>query len=227
MDSTGLYEHFRSQTFDTAEPYLWSDAEVFLYADDACKMFARLTGGIQDFTSDITRIAVAVGESSAEYSKKILRITDAFRVSDGANVKVVNFTDRVTSESTRDYGTLIRNVNKPVPGPITHMMIGRQKGLAQWTVIPTVEDEVQTTVYRLPLTTIDGEGQTLEGIDDEHHIHLVTWMKSLAYQKDDVEVQDLNKAADYETKFRTYCEKVKSEIDRMKHKTRTVQYGGI
>ncbi len=227
MNSTGLLEHFRSQAFDTAEPYLWGTPEVWVYADDACKMFARLTGGIQDCTSDDTRVSVVVGESSAEYSKKILRITDAYRVSDGAPVKVVNFTDPVTSGVATDYGVWLRNVNKPQNGDLTHMMIGRQKGLAQWGVLPTVADEVQLTTYRLPLFTIDGPDIELDGIDEEHHIHLVTWMRSLAYRKDDVEVQNLDKAEALEANFIVYCKKVKQEIDRMKHKNREVQYGGL
>lgn len=227
MNSTGLLDHFRSQAFDTAEPYLWSDPEIWLYADDAYKMFARLTGGIQDCTSDDTRIAVVVGESSAEYSKKILRITDAYRVSDGQTVKVINFTDPVAGGVATDYGVWLRNVNKPQAGALTHMMIGRQKGLAQWGVLPTVADEVQMTVYHLPLVTIDGPDIALDEIDDEHHLHLVTWMRALAYRKDDVEVRNLDKAEEFEAKFIAYCKKVKQEIDRMKHKNREVQYGGL
>jgi hypothetical protein len=43
VDSTGLVTLFRKDMSDEASPpFLWSDEELFGYADDAQKMFARL-----------------------------------------------------------------------------------------------------------------------------------------------------------------------------------------
>ena len=43
MDSTALHDLFRSEVRDEATPYLWSDAEIYSYIDDAQKMFCLLT----------------------------------------------------------------------------------------------------------------------------------------------------------------------------------------
>ena len=41
MNSTGLYDTFRSDVVDTARPYLWTDDDVWRYAADAHRMFIR------------------------------------------------------------------------------------------------------------------------------------------------------------------------------------------
>ena len=83
MDSTALYELFRSDVRDDVAPYLWSDTEVYSYMDDAQKMFCRLQGGIADATSPVTRISVAVGDVFVQISPTILKLREARRSTDG------------------------------------------------------------------------------------------------------------------------------------------------
>ena len=220
MNSTGLYDHFRSQVFDVAEPRLWSDDEIWLYAGDAHRQFVRLTGGIADFTSDATRVTVTTGEDQAPLDPSLLRIMTAYRVSDKAPVQVINQTDELTRN-------IVINLNDPQPGPVQYLLVGRQKHVAQWVCLPVEDDEVQLSVYRLPLSVINGDGQTITDVDEEHHIHLIAWMKHLAYMKHDAEAMDLQKANEYGNQFREYCAQVKLEWERMKHKPRAVRYGGL
>ena len=227
MDSTELYQHFRSQVDDVAQPYLWSDDEVWRYAGDAYRMFARLTGGIADFTSDATRITVTTGEPTGDVSRSILRIMTAHRMSDGFELSIINQTDLTTTVGARDYGRMLQRANVPLPGPVEYLLIGRQKGLAHFLAIPIADDEIQLSIYRLPLVVPTGEGQTLDEIDEEHHIHLVLWMKHLAYSKHDVETANEEKSAKFKRDFEVYCASAKAEWDRMKHKNRVVSYGGI
>lgn len=226
MDTTELYEHFRSEVDDKAKPYLWSDDEVWRYATDAYRMFVRLTGGIPDFTSDATRVDITLGETFSPMHRSILRILKAYRVSDGGEVTVINQTDLLAPNSA-DYGHITARLNKPVNGPVNHMVIGRQKHLTHFIAIPTVDDTIQMSIMRLPLDKLTGEGQSLDEIDEEHHIHLVPWMKRMAYRKHDVETLDLEKSDRFEAEFGGYCASVKAEWDRMKHKNREVAYGGI
>ena len=51
MNVQELLDQFRSDAFDLALPYLWSDTDVLRYMNDAYGMFVRLTGGIGDFTT--------------------------------------------------------------------------------------------------------------------------------------------------------------------------------
>ena len=226
MNAGELLEHWRGEVSDIATPYLWSDSEAYVYMLDAYRMFVRLTGGIADFTSDTTRLDVSIGSAETTISRSVMRIMKAFRMSDGADIKVLNQTDIATTLSDTDYGTIMRNLNAPKPGPITEIIIGRQKGLAHFTAVPEEDDTIQMSIYRLPVESVLDENSELTDIDEEHHIHLASWMKHRAYRKHDVETFDIDKSGKYEAEFHGYCAFVKKEWERLKHKNREVQYGG-
>jgi len=83
------------------------------------------------------------------------------------------------------------------------------------------------TCYRLPLNTISDAGQQLSDISIYHHLHLTHWMSQLAYAKPDTEAFDPRKSEYHKQEFTTYCDQVKREWDRYKHKNRVVAYGGL
>lgn len=225
-----LYDLFRAEMVDIATPYLWGDDEVFAYMDDAYKMFVRLTGGIADFTSEATLVDIVTGEAVADLDRRILRIMQAFRVSDGAPIQIKNPTDIVTTRDN-DYG-MIRPVYLDTrPGPVRYMVIGAQRGKCKWIQVPEVDDQAQLYIYRLPLVSIDPDDPDLDfefdEIGEEHHPHLVNWMRRCAYLKSDVDTFDKGKADDHEARFRAYCGQAKDEWERYKHKHREVVYGGL
>ncbi len=226
MDSTRLYALFRSDIVDLQKPYLWSDDEVWIYMDTAYKTFARLTGGIPDFTSDITRVRASAGKPTSEVSRKILRVMSARRLSDGRELEVINSTD-IGRMNTPDYGQLKPVTLDETEGPLRCMVIGMQRGVVRWVNVPAFDEEVALHVYRLPLVDIVGEGQEFDDVDEHHHIHLLLGMKALAYRKQDAETFDRARADENELAFARYCAQVKSEMEREKHKTRVVAYGGL
>lgn len=226
MNSSELLRQFRLSVVDTAKPYLWSDEELWPMMNDAYSMFVRLTGGISDFTSSLTEVSAVAGEPTAEVSKKILRFMSARRASDNREVEIINSTD-IGRASTRDYGRNIPFTLGNNRGPVRAMVIGMQRGIVRWIDTPDVDDTIHLHVYRLPLDTITGDNQEFVDVDEQHHLHLLLWMKSLAYRKQDADAFDPNKAAENEVLFRQYCGGVKAEFDREKHKNRVVAYGGI
>lgn len=226
MDSTELYEHFRSDVVDTAKPYLWTEDEVWRYAKDAYRMFVRLTGGIADFTSAATEVLVTTGETTSPLHPSILRIMSAQRRSDGAVVDIINVTDLGTRRES-DYGYYKRLLLDTTTGPVHSMVIGMQKDVARLLHIPTADDTIDLVIQRLPLVDIDRDGLPLDEIDDIHHLHLMLWMKHLAYAKQDAETFDKGKSEDYRLQFENYCAQAIREKERYKHKTRIVGYGGL
>lgn len=226
MNSTGLYDLFRSDTGDDKAPYLWTETDVWGYIGTTHNDFVRLTGGIADFTSEATEVPIVTGEPSAELSKKILRVMGASRRSDGGEIEIINATD-VGRMSVSDYGRLKPLLMDNSRGPVRCLVLGKQKHIARWINVPEVDDTADLHIYRLPLKTVDGPDQEFEGVDEEHIFHLLTGVKALAYRKQDANVLDVNQAEANEARFRAYCERVKSEWERYKHKTRVVAYGGI
>lgn len=226
MNSTQLRDLFRADVVDAVAPYLWSDAEVYAYMNDAYYMFVRLTGGVADFTSAICEIDASANEATAEVSDKILRFVSATRRSDGREVLIKNYTD-LQNNTKADYGVSVSGSLPTTIGSIRAMVVGMQRGVVRWIDIPQTKDTIDLMVYRLPLTTITGAGQSLVDVQEHHHIHLLRWMKSLAYRKQDAETFNKEKADELQAQFVAYCEQSKREWDVSKHRPRVVAYGGI
>lgn len=216
MDSAELLDQFRFDVSDTEAPYLWSDPEILTALDDAQKMFCRLTGGLGDASSALTQLAITPDTDWYAYSPLILKVRDAHWTDDGREVEVINFED-LRRRGLRFNGQV---------GPVRGVIIGLEAHKLRCWPFPDAPRTLQLTVDRLPLKRITDTGQKLE-IDEQHHLHLLKWVKALAYRKQDAETYDKGRATDFENQFRVYCEDAKAEKDRAMHKTRVVAYGGI
>lgn len=230
MTAQQLLTQFRNEMLDTAKPHFWSDEEILGYMDDAYKRFVRLMGGIADFTSDLTRVDIDAGDPVGILDKRILRITEAFRVSDGGKISIINHTD-LTFTRDNDYG-LIRPLHlDTMPGPVRYMVIGTERGKCKWVQIPETNDAAQLYVYRLPATKIEMDGTNLDyefdEIGDEHVPSLCLWMRHRGYMKQDADTFDPKRAESFRAAFAEYCTLAKREWDRYKHKNREIQYGGL
>lgn len=217
MNVETVLDVFRTEVNDISTPYLWADTEVYRYMNDAYVMFCRMTGGVADFTSDVTRVPVVTGEEVGELDKSILRIVRARRESDKAKVVVQNIPDEDFEFPSQT-------------GRVSAMTMGVERGKCVWDKVPAEDDVVLLNVYRLPLREIVDSGDDdfeLDDVEPEHHLHLVHWMKHLAYLKNDADTFDKKKSIESREIFEAYCRQVKADWERYKHKTRIVAYGGI
>lgn len=226
MDLTTLHGLFRSDVRDQATPYLWSDAEIFSYIDDAQKMFCRLQGGIADASSAVTQLAVTAGDAFVPVSPTILKIRNARRA-DGYDLEILNFEDLLFRPSAdSDYGFRPGFRIDNTVGTVKAVVVGMEANRLRLVHIPQEDLTINLIVYRLPLVTITGgTGQALE-IDEQHHRHLLHWMKHLAHQKQDAETYDRGRSETFRAEFLAYCDQAKAERERREHKYRTVAYGG-
>lgn len=227
MDSTGLYDAFREDVVDTASPYLWSEDQVWRYAGDAQRQFVRLTGGVSDVLSDACAVEIAAGEAWGELHPSVLRLMSLTRRSDKKPIDIINSTDLGKMRSS-DYGQIKALIMDELSGPVRYAVHGMQRGKVRWVQVPEVNDVADAHIYRLPLTVIDGPDQEIADVDEQHHLHLLEWMKHLAYGKKDADTFDPKGSAVAENNFRTYCAQVKAEWERYKAKpVRVVSYGGL
>jgi hypothetical protein len=88
------------------------------------------------------------------------------------------------------------------------LVIGEEDNKARTYPLSNETLTIQLSVFRLPLNPIDDGELELE-VGEQHHRHLLLWMKSLAYGKQDAETYDRTKKADFESEFRAYCAAVK------------------
>lgn len=218
MNSTELLDAFRDEMFDTVEPYLWSDAFIYRAIDDAQKMFCRLTEGIEDArTAGLTKIAVEAGTDWYDLSPLILKLRSVHRADNGLSVRVVG-AELCDKLGIQFDGSV---------GPVTAVVTGLEKSAARIWPMPNETVDLNLSVFRLPLAPITGAGDETLEIDDQHHWHLLNWVKHLAYLKPDPETYNLSKSKDYEAAFRAYCAQARVEQGRARHPAGAVAYGGL
>lgn len=227
MTPLELHDRFRVDMSDTELPYLWSDDEVWSYADDAYSMFARLTGGIPDASTDITSLAITAGEARSPCSPLILKVRDAYLDSTKRRLLLRNVEDAPLIP-VGDYGSISGAADRE-SGDVRAMVIGEEEGSVRWVGVPTADDVAKLTVFRLPSKRIneDSSDSDLDEIHYRHHIHLLLWMKHLAYGKQDAETYDKGRAEEFRLAFGDYCARALAETARQRHKNRVVAYGGI
>lgn len=226
MISEELKDIFRDEVQDLEKPYLWSDDAVYRYMNDAYTQFFRLTGGIADVTSSATQVDVVAGEYLADLHPSILRIMSAQLASDQSILKIFNMAD-VDASKNADYGYVLNSIRVRRDGTVKTVVIGAERNKAILIDTPMVNDTINLHIYRLPLTRIKDGTHQLEELPEDHQMHLVNWMKHLAYLKQDAETFDKSKSDECEGLFRNYCGQCTAEWNRYKHKTRETTYGGL
>lgn len=227
MESHELLGAFRCDVVDDVEPYLWATSEVYRYINDAYFMFVRLTGGIPDGTTAVvTDLVAATGEATTPIHSSIMRIRTARNVTLQQPITIINVQD--TEDFVReDYGQMYRGYDSTDPGRPTHMVIGEEEGFVRWVQVPDADYNVKLVVERLPLIPITRERQLFSGVREEHHYHLLKWVRHLAYRKQDADTFNLVKSDQERADFMAYCEFAKQEKNTRKHKVRVTSYGGL
>ncbi len=226
MNSSDLYDRFRADVFDTRQPYLWSDLEVYSYMDAAQKQFCRRAGGILDSTSDLTQLSFAANQVWVATSPLILAVQRAQRLSDFQRVDVLSVEELTRLSDGNDYGTQRQFRLDNQTGEVRYAINNLEVDKLRLLRIPKAADTIALTVYRLPLKSISDADQKFE-IAEQHHEYLLWGMKALAYLKQDAETRDDGKAQRFQQQFLAYCEQARQERERREHKPRSMTYGGI
>lgn len=212
MTARELLALFRIEVSDLAAPYLWSDAQVVGYLDDAQKQFCRLTEGIEDGRS--FKVSITAGKEWYALSPQILKLRKAVSAETGRELKVINV-ERMTAEGMLFDGRT---------GPINALVTGIEKHSARAWPVPAVGTVLHLNTFRLSETLAVGDEPE---IDEQHHRHLLMWVKHLAYDVQDSETYDSRKAEDFAQRFRAYCTEAKTEQERARRVVGAVVYGGI
>lgn len=228
MTITEVIDEFRRQVQDLEKPYLFSDEEIMLWLIDAQDMLVRGFGGFADyFTPELTQIPVSATDPWSDISPYILRIRSGQMQTARTPVEFIHEGD-LASIRMQDYGFTIPVgfLDDDDTGPVRAGILELTDGKIRWYKVPVADDVCKVHIYRLPYPRIKDENSCFE-VQEQHHLHLIKWMKYLAYSKEDAETYDASLAEKNETAFNNYVEKVKQEVSRLRHKPKQVRYGGI
>lgn len=222
-----LIAHFRAQVSDEAAPFLWPDAEVLLYVIDAQDELALRTGGIADATTnDLTLLTLTAAQPFSALSPHVLRIRSGRLLTAKRDVKFISEAD-VEQIVFNDYGfSQGLSFDDADTGEVRFGVLGVEEDQVRWVRVPAAADTCRLHVFRLPYPRIVNTASPLE-VDVRHHIHLVKWMKHLAYSKQDAETRDDKQAADNFAAFAAYADGARKQLERKRYKPRVVHYGGV
>lgn len=213
MNTTELLAVFREEVSDMELPYLWSDALIFRYIDDAQKQFCRLTYGIEDSRS--FKITTLVNTEWYKLDARILKLRDVVNLTTlGKDVPMIA-AEKVADHGLRFDGSV---------GPVKALITGLEKDYVRTYPTPNVSEVLELRTFRLPVTV---EKDDDFEIDEQHHLPLLDWVKHRAYNVQDAETTDTKKADKFETAFRNYCATSKIEQSRARRPVSAVTYGGL
>lgn len=223
MKPNELLELFRLELDDTVKPYLWSETEFYAYLNEAQDLFTRLTGGIADRRSPLTKISYKSGDQFKTFDSRIIRIKGAF----DENNRVVTIRNLDNFEGPNledDYGLHIREgLDDSRTGPIRYLITDVEDGKFQLYPIPEADGHVRLFVYRRPLDMIENNSSELE-IHEHHHLNLLNWVKYKALSKQDAETFDGQKATAFRQAFTDGITDAKTEKRAREDRKRSVRF---
>lgn len=200
MDGATFIKRFREETVDEAQPYLWSDALILRYLDEAQTEFCRRTEGIEDSTSSICTINVPAGADSVAVSPKILKVRSVTIADTGRALEISSI------EAERGHARL------PAGEPHTIILkLNARKAL----IMPAAERDVvlKLDVMRLPLTPIESPGDEVE-VDAMYDGTLMHYALHRAYSRPDPESMDRTRADYFLQAFERACAMANREQGR-------------
>jgi len=218
-----LLDIFRTEVDDTEEDYLWTDESFFWYLDEAQREFARQTDILM--SSDIV-IPVVADESFITLPVGVEKIRDIRLLSTNGKLPVINYVEVQGTHSASGYGEELLDWNTSTGTPrfvIADEVTDQLRLVPQ----PIVNDSVTISAFRLPKIDIIDDGSILELTDSSHQRSLLLLCKAMAYEVNDVDINDTARADRYRQQFFAYTAEVKSRRNRRNRRVGTVRYGGI
>lgn len=213
MTLDDLVDVFRARMRDTAEPPLWTRAEVVEFADDAENEAAERASLLRDTTTAaICEVDVVAGTAAYTLDDRILRVERA-KLDLGTVPLSLSSTaamDRGAGVTPKDWRTQSLSWQsggadagwEQRTGTPALALIDREG--AAWKLrlvpIPVVDDTMRLHVIRLPLEPLSVSDGSPE-IPARLHVRLVDWMVYRAYSKQDSETFDRTKASEAEAAF--------------------------
>jgi len=189
MNVGQFIERFRSERQDMAQPYLYTDAEIVGWLNDAIDEACQRAHILEDATSAFTSFNVTAGTLSTalpDYVLKVIRLTaDGRRIDETSIAELDEKNPRWESQEGETQG----------------FIYGRDNTLRLYPT-PTKTVAVKLRVSRLPMDMLSADVETEDiPVPRPWHAKLFNWVYRCAFMKNDVETQDTNKAADFEARF--------------------------
>ena len=196
----------------------WSNEELTRFINEAQNRVCLDALAIKDSTT--FSISVTTGIASYSLDSRIIQIKGIYLSSTGKELVEQEYEDLYSRQNWRT-----------VTGTPTHYMIDIDTGKIQLYPKPEADDTINIVAYRLPLTQLDWELSEIQSSELrlEYQIPMLNWAAYLAYQKDEANTFDPQRATYFRQLYSadfTYNSPY-SDIRRRRSSNRPIGYGGI
>jgi hypothetical protein len=217
MDVDAFIVEFRERAQDTVVPYLWSDAEILGYLNDALDEACERSRLIEDSTTaECCAITLSTGVSRYDLHASVFlvkRLTFRGRALIESSVEAEDRSDPNWESRTGEPWRFIQTESqlRLIPTPTAD-----QDG-----------EDIALTVYRRQLESLT-LGDFAPEIAERYHQRLLDWMLHRAYSKPDADTVNPAKADEHEARFiRSFGERVDANVQRKRrdkrpHRTRMI-----
>jgi len=219
--------------------FLWSDQEIFDYMDQAQRKFVRRTEILRKthpFTPAMTEITYTapVGtpvnlDGFITYNPKIIRPLRA-RMTTSSNrdpLRIITMEDLDNGFFLRDFGLIFTQDWQSKSGPARFLVTNMQEDMWRLVPIPIIDDTVELTVLHMPEADVTCDGTALEVTEREDQQIIKTYMKKLAYLKQDADTYDVALSDKFEAEFEKRVDERRREVRRTRFRHQGMRYGGI
>ncbi|MFZ2981878.1 MAG: hypothetical protein WA085_12665 [Sphingobium sp.] len=193
---------FRLRAGDTAAPYLWADAEIDGYLNDAENEAAERASLIYDDSSAATSIATVIGTKRYTVAADMIRL-DYAELTDPPSTEA----QPLAIADRREYG------------PRAIFLIPDSNDI-ELNFIPAIVGALHIGMYRMPLAAMALDADVPE-IAAKHHRKLIDWALHLAYLKQDADAFDQTKADRHEAEFiANFGQRIDANVKRKQRERR-------
>lgn len=187
MKLSELLERFRSDADDKVTPYLWSDADVKFWLNEAEQEACRRSVLLKDSsTTEICRVTAGTSNPWIKLDPRIVRVLRA---------KPTSQTYPVGLLSSNHMDNTVPNWESATGTELNSLITDLETGKLRTFPIMTADVAVELTVQRLPLKDMSELSHCPE-IRKESHVKLVHWALFKAYSVPDIDANDPKKAVE-------------------------------
>jgi hypothetical protein len=191
MNLHQLIDRFRKDAFDLVAPYFWSDDELTHYANQAETEACRRALLIVDSTSPVSRVDIVAGDEGVTLDPAVVYVRRAKLASRGRTL---------IFKCARAMDEEFPGWENAVPSIPVVAIPDFQTGYLRFWPPSVAADTLEATVIRTPLREMENEEDFPE-ISPRYHVHLLKWMKHLAYSKPDADTYDRDRGQLFAEQF--------------------------
>lgn len=187
-----LIKAFREDEHDSVAPFMWSDAQLWRFANEALIEFAVQTKSIYDDEGEASVIDYRAGEQDLDLHPAVIDVIEAY---------AGNRTLRIAAPGA------VRRSALPCGGQPELLVLNRSSGLMRMYPAPATAGTLELLVVRKPLVEV-GEADSIPDVPIDERRHLLQFIKHRAYSVPDADTFDAGRSAHFLAEFERACQSV-------------------